>query len=133
MASVSWTYPQDRLIALRGQNMSAASAASVATGVDIARLNFRYLIEGDVAPWRPLRAFDDGAQVFIEFPVGIAQGEMPPIFVLGSDGEPQIVNSRIYQNILIVDRIFAAAELRLGGGDRQQTVRIVRTDGRPAS
>ena len=57
---------------------------------------------------------------------------MPPIFVLGSDGEAQIVNSRIYHNILIVDRIFGAAELRLGSGDRQQTVRIVRTDGKPA-
>jgi hypothetical protein len=61
-------------------------------------------------------------------PGGIVQGEMPPIFVLGSDGEPQIVNSRIHQNILIVDRLFGAAELRLGSGNRQQTVRIVRTN-----
>ena len=53
---------------------------------------------------------------------------MPPIFVLGSDGEPQIVNSRIHQNILIVDRLFGAAELRLGSGNRQQVVRIVRTN-----
>ena len=58
---------------------------------------------------------------------------MPPLFVIGSDGEPQIVNSRIHQNILIVDRLFGAAELRLGGGRRQQTVRIVRSDGRPSS
>ena len=58
---------------------------------------------------------------------------MPPIFVLGPNGETQIVNSRIYQHILIVDRLFGAAELRLGSGDRQQTVRIVRTDGRPSS
>ena len=58
---------------------------------------------------------------------------MPPLFVIGSEGELQIVNSRIYQNILIVDRIFGAAELRLGSGQQQQTVRIVRTDGKPAS
>jgi len=32
-----------------------------------------------------------------------------------------------------VDRLFGAAELRLGSGDRQHTVRIVRTDGRPQS
>jgi hypothetical protein len=61
-------------------------------------------------------------------PGGIVQGEMPPIFVLGPNGEPQIVNSRIHQNILIVDRLFGAAELRLGSGNRQQTVRIVRTN-----
>ncbi|TPN50331.1 hypothetical protein FJ976_16720 [Mesorhizobium sp. B1-1-9] len=66
--------------------------------------------------------------VMVEFPGGIVQGEMPPIFVIGPDGEAQIANSRVYQNTLIVDRLFGAAELRLGSGKRQQTVRIVRTD-----
>ena len=53
------------------------------SGVDLANVNFRYAIEGDRAPWRPQRAFDDGRQVFIEFPRGIGQGEMPPLFVIG--------------------------------------------------
>ena len=53
--------------------------------------------------------------------------------VVGADGKPELVNSRAYGNVLIVDRLFGAAELRLGSGERQQTVRIVRTDGRPAS
>ena len=87
MASVSWAYPQDQLIALRRQNAAAEAAAPVATGVDITALNFRYRIEGDTPPWRPLRAFDDGRQVFIEFPRGIGQGEMPPLFVIGPEGE----------------------------------------------
>lgn len=64
----------------------------------------------------------------VEFPGGIVQGEMPPIFVIGPDGEAEIANIRVYQNTLIVDRLFGAAELRLGSGKRQQTVRIVRTD-----
>jgi type IV secretion system protein VirB9 len=33
---------------------------------------------------------------------------------------------------MIVDRLFAAAELKLGG-EHQQVVRVVRTDGRPRS
>ena len=57
---------------------------------------------------------------------------MPPLFVLGADGEAELVNSRVIRNVLIVDRLFAAAELRLGGND-QQIVRIVRTDGRERS
>ena len=73
MASVSWAYAEDQLIALRRQNAAADAAAPVATGVDINALNFRYRIEGDNPPWRPLRAFDDGRQVFIEFPSGIAR------------------------------------------------------------
>jgi type IV secretion system protein VirB9 len=54
---------------------------------------------------------------------------MPPLFVIGPDGKPEIVNYRTYRNVLIVDRLFAAAELRLGG-DAQQRVRIIRSDGR---
>jgi P-type conjugative transfer protein TrbG len=134
MASVSWQYPQDQLIALRRQNAEAQAAQPVATGVDLANVNFRYAIDGDRAPWRPLRAFDDGRQVFIEFPRGIGQGEMPPLFVVGPEGNTsELVNYRVRGHHMIVDRLFAAAELRFGAGDRQKRVRIVRTDGRPAS
>src|SRR3546814_13259217 len=82
MASVSWNYPQDRLIALRGTNAAAAAASPVANGVDVARLNFRYRIEGATAPWRPLRAFADSAQVFIDSPAALGQGTLQPLFVL---------------------------------------------------
>lgn len=129
MASVSWNYPQDRLIALRGENVAAANAVPISAGVDLASLNFRYSIEGDDAPWRPLRAFDDGRQVFIEFPAGVAQGEMPPLFVVGAAGAGELVNYRVRDRYMVVDRLFAAAELRLGTKKSQTRVRIVRTDG----
>ncbi len=131
MASVSWQYPQDQLLVLRRQNAQAALMQPVATGVDISKLNFRYAIEGDSAPWRPLRAFDDGNMVYIEFPSGIGQGEMPPLFVIGPSGNSELVNYRARQNYYVVDRLFAAAELRLGDKDSEKRVRIVRTDGRP--
>jgi P-type conjugative transfer protein TrbG len=134
MASVSWQYPQDQLIALHRQNTEALAAQPVSTGVDLSAVNFRYAIEGDRAPWRPLRAFDDGRQVYIEFPTGIAQGEMPPLFVVGPSGKTSaLVNYRVRANYLIVDRLFAAAELRLGDKDSEKRVRIVRTDGRRGS
>ena len=127
MASVSWIYPQDQLIALRGSNAAALSAAPVATGIDVAALNFSYRIDGDNPPWRPLRIFDDGRQVFIEFPETIAQGEMPPLFVIGPGGAGELVNYRVSGHHLIVDRLFAAAELRLGDRHSVQKVRIVRS------
>jgi len=131
MASVSWSYAGDQLIALR-QNERAETAQPVAAGIDIDALNFRYAIEGDRPPWRSLRAYDDGRQVFIEFPRGIVQGEMPPLWVIGAEGGAELVNYRVRGNHMIVDRLFAAAELRLGG-EHQQKVRIVRMDGRPTS
>jgi type IV secretion system protein VirB9 len=131
MASVSWAYPQDALIALRTQNAAADQAAPVASGIDVSALNFRYRLEGDDPAWRPLRVFDDSKQVFIQFPTGIAQGEMPPLWVIGPQGEGQLVNYRARGNYMIVDRLFAAAELKLGA-DPQTIVRIVRTDGKPS-
>ena len=133
MASVSWAYPQDQLIALRRANAAAAAAAPVAAGLDVAALNFRYRIDGDRAPWKPLRAFDDGRQVFIEFPAGIAQGDMPPLLVIDAGGDAELVNFRVQGRYMVVDRLFAAAELRLGDKHSAQRVRIVRDDGRVRS
>jgi type IV secretion system protein TrbG len=118
MPSVAWFYPEDR----RG-HVSVLPPAPVVPKADQRR--YRYTIEGDTPPWRPVNAYDDGRKVYIEFSRGIGQGEMPPLFVIGSDGQPELVNYRVYKNVLIVDRLFAAAELRLGG-DKQQRVRIVR-------
>jgi type IV secretion system protein VirB9 len=129
MASVSWQYPEDQLVALRQQDRAAEAAAPVATGVDLAAINFRYAIEGDQAPWRPLRAFDDGRKVYIAFPTGISQGELPPLFVIGPAGGAELVNYRVKGDYYIVDRLFAAAELRLGDKASARRVRIVRTDG----
>lgn len=98
MASVSWQYPQDQLIALRRQNVEAQATAPIQSGVDVARLRFRYAIEGDDAPRRPVQVFDDGAKVCIEFPRGISEGEMPTLFVIGPEGGAEFVNYRARQN-----------------------------------
>ena len=127
MPAVSWSYPQSA-----GGGRQAVPATPVIPAV--AARNYRYGLTGsDNPPWKPVVVYDDGRRVYVEFTRGIVQGEMPPIFVIGPEGEAQIANTRIYQHILIVDRLFGAAELRLGGGERQQVVRIVRTDGRPQS
>ncbi len=131
MAAISWSYPQDQLIALHAQDAKADAAAPIAAGIDVADLQFRYRIEGDNPAWRPTRAFDDGHKVYIEFPTGVAQGQMPPLFVVGPSGGTDLVNYRVSGNHMIVDQIFGAAELAMGDADSQQKVRIVRADGKP--
>ena len=127
MASVSWHYPLEQLMALRAKNESARRAEPVAMRVDLSRLRFGYAISGDHPSWRPVRAFDDGRRVYIEFPPGIGAGEMPPLFILGPKGQSELVNYQVRPPYYIVDRLFAAAELRLGAAP-QQIVRITRTD-----
>jgi len=126
MASVSWTYPADELIALRAAETEAARTAPVASGLDLAALNFRYRLSGDKVSWRPVRVFDDGRQVYVEFGENIAVGEMPPLFVTGQDGMAELVNYRVEGRYMLVDRLFERAELRLGAGKSARRVRIER-------
>ncbi len=128
MASASWDYPKDRLLALQKQAQQAQTAAPVDSGLSLEQIKFRYAITGDSPPWKPLRAFDDGERVYIQFPAGIAQGELPPLFVIGPQGNGQLVNYRFRSPYYVVDRLFGAAELRLGA-DKAAVVRIERTDG----
>ena len=128
MASVSWDYPKDRMLALQRQSQAAQATAPVDIGLSLEKIRFRYAVSGSNPPWKPLLAFDDGKKVYIQFPGGIAQGELPPLFVIGAQGDGQLVNYRFRSPYYIVDRLFGAAELRLGG-DKGDVVRIERTDG----
>ena len=127
MASVSWAYPGAELVSLKKPRAEAYSAGAAAdVGLKLSEMRFRYRIEGD-APWKPTQVFDDGAKVYIQFPPGLAQSEAPPLFIIGPDGKPALVNYRVRGTTYIVDRLFAAGELRLGTAP-QRVVRIVRTD-----
>lgn len=125
LSALSWTYPQEAMLALKRAQAAEEKAAPVAAGIEVEQLHFNYVLSGDRPAWRPVRAFDDGRQTFIEFPATLAVGEAPPIFIVGAKGEAQLVNYRVKGRFYVVDRIFDLAELRLGTKD-QQIVRISR-------
>lgn len=128
MAGLAWSYPQDDLVALRAAAAQAEAKAPVASGLRLDQLRFDYVVSGDTPPWRPLRAFDDGRQTFIEFPESLATGEAPPLFLVDGKGAAQLVNYRVQGRFYIVDRLFDVAELRLGTKPAL-TVRISRGAG----
>jgi type IV secretion system protein TrbG len=127
MAALSWTYPQDELMAIERATADAEAQRPVTDALALDNLNFDYKISGDDPSWRPLRAFDDGRQTFIAFPPSISVGEAPPLFVIGKNGQAQLVNYRMRGDYYVVDRLFDAAELRLGE-KKQDVVRITRGD-----
>jgi type IV secretion system protein TrbG len=130
MAALSWTYPADQLITLKAAADQARAAAPVATGLAIDQLRFDYVISGDQPVWRPLRAFDDGRQTFIEFPATLGVGEAPPLFLVDAKGTAALVNYRVQGRYYVVDRLFDVAELRLGL-KHQDIVRISRATETP--
>jgi len=131
MAAVSWDYPTDRFQQLKNTHQKREKDLPIAGGIAVEKLQFRYDISGDKVAWRPLRAFDDGQKVYIQFPESIAQEEMPPLFVIGESGAAEIVNYRVRAPYYIVDRLFESAEMRLGA-KHAKVVRIVRNDSRRA-
>jgi type IV secretion system protein VirB9 len=125
MSALSWTYPADELVAIKRAAAAAEAARPIADGLSPESLHFNYEISGDKPTWRPLRAFDDGRQTFIQLPETIGVDEAPPLFLVDEKGAAQLVNYRMAGRFYIVDRIFTAAELRLGTKN-QQVVRIQR-------
>jgi type IV secretion system protein VirB9 len=125
MAAVSWTYPGDALLALSGGDRSDAGEPRGEAPL----FDFGYALKGDKPSWRPLRVFNDGRQVFIEFPPGFARDQAPPLFGRGEGGASELLNYRVRGRFYVVDRLFNAAELRLGG-KKQQVVRILRRAGK---
>lgn len=126
MASVSWTYPADELLAVKRAEAEAARSAPVAAGIALPSLSFAYKLSGDRVPWRPVRVFDDGRQTFVEFGESIAAGDMPPLFILDEEDQAELVNYRVEGRYIVVDRLFERAELRLGAGRAAKSVRIKR-------
>ncbi|MEM9178070.1 MAG: P-type conjugative transfer protein TrbG [Pseudomonadota bacterium] len=122
MAALSWRYPVDELAELTSRNRQAISAQAnvIDRGLSLDGLNFDYRLSGDRPTWKPVRVFDDGRQVYIQMPDTIQTTDLPPLFVLGSDGDAELVNYRLRGQYYIVDRLFQAAELRLG--TKPQTV-----------
>ncbi|SNS99353.1 type IV secretion system protein VirB9 [Sphingomonas laterariae] len=126
MAAVSWSYPRSALLTIRAPEPPAKRPPPPAETFDAMRLDFGYSISGDQPSWRPLRAFDDGRQTFIQFPASIAVSSAPPLFLLNAEGKAELVNYRMRGTYYVVDRLFETAELRLGE-KRQTIVRITRT------
>lgn len=130
-AAVAWRYPA----AAAPLVLTPEPARTLlATRPDPERLDGGYRIDaraglgGRRPRWTPTAAFNDGARTFITLPPETAFDEAPVLFVLAPNGEAQVVNYRQQGTVLIIDRVFDRAELRLGER-RPQVVRIHRTGG----
>lgn len=131
MAAVSWRYPHDAIKQINKPKPRKALFTKTKLKTSDLKLNpddlrFDYIIKGDSPDWRPTRVFDDGKKVFIQFPKSMAVSEAPPLFVKDKNGKrSKLVNYRVRGEYYVVDRLFNAAELRLGEKD-QVVVRIER-------
>ena len=105
--------------------VSVAAKPAIMTPIGPLDARFRIDAGGRPPAWTPLAVMTDGVRTFLRFPPTLTSGEAPGLFVLGEDGETQVVNYRQQAGLWVVDRVFDRAELRVG--DRHpKVVRITR-------
>lgn len=122
-AQVSWEHPD--LVVLQAKQQQARMnaietarsnedrrlAATVVTpGVSIEKLNFDYDIEGD-ADFKPKQVFDDGKFTWIRLP---DSQEMPALFLIGKDGQHELLNFTMRDQYMVVHRLTNKLLLKLG-------------------
>jgi len=73
--------------------------------------------------WQPIEAWDDGHKTYVRLPRGVLQKEYPVIF----EKTNYIVNYRVNENIIIIDKLITSVTLRLDG----KRVRIIKKRGEP--
>lgn len=119
-AQIAWCYPE------------APHQATPATSAGA--FNFDYRVRTTRGPrpvWAPTRVFDDGRRTWIEFSEATEAADLPPLFVITPEGA-ELTNYRIDGRRYMVDRVFDAAELRLGVR-APVIVRIERTSAAPVA
>jgi type IV secretion system protein VirB9 len=132
LREVEFYYPDELLAAMRNADVAAKQAADPASdssssiagaNVNPARLNFAYTVTGADAPWKPIRAFDDGAHVYVQMPSGMKSSEAPALLINAGSGT-QMANYRVAGNYYVVDRLFSDAVMVAGVGREQDRVTI---------
>jgi type IV secretion system protein VirB9 len=133
LEEVAFYYPDELLTAMRAADAAAktpaadprdpTSDAMRLAAVDPSRLNFAYEISGANVAWRPVRAFDDGAHVYLEVPTSM-QASSAPALMIAAGGGTQMVNYRVRGSYYVVDRLFDQAVLVSGVGREQDRVTI---------
>jgi len=122
MPMVRWRYPSVGLPNIFIQRQSAAiSSPDERSGettpdinLDPRFLSFDYRVTHNVfrrPSWFPELVFDNGRQTYIVFPKGILQASLPAVF----DDRSNIVNYRVLEHIIILDRLIEKATIRLDG------------------
>ena len=126
MPRVAFYYPQ-QILAEEAALKAALQkrATEVATPAPLDKLNFDYTISGPAAAFRPLQAFDNEEQVYIELPDKLMGSDAPALMV-ADDGADALVNYQVRGRYLIVDRLFKQAVLVSGTGKDRQEVKVVR-------
>jgi type IV secretion system protein VirB9 len=127
--SVSFGYPEDEMKQWNAFIADKRNGGTLNEGVetDPESLNFGYEIRGS-QPWKPIRVWDDGRQVYIQMPKGWQKSGMEaPVLLVYDRKKERIANYRVKKDLIICDSLFAEKSALIAGtGSRQDRVVILK-------
>jgi type IV secretion system protein TrbG len=97
------------------------NAQIVAPNTDPASLNFNYEIQGE-ATFKPTAVYNDGKFTYLRLP---NIQDAPAVFLLDAAGNPSLINYKIKDNLIIVERVAKSLLLKIGPAE----VRVASRDG----
>jgi type IV secretion system protein VirB9 len=109
---VRFLYPQDEKMKFQNK---AATTLGQTTKVSLDKLNYEYKWNNKRIFFAPKQVFDDGEKTFIILREAVKTREIPVVYIKDEQtGNLAIVNSRMNENTIVIDRLFDAATLKLG-------------------
>jgi type IV secretion system protein VirB9 len=118
---VRWRYPVD----LAASTPKPKEPGLLPDPAQPRQYHVGYALAGTKPAWQPRYVLDDGKKTYIIYPEVTLFETVPMLRLIGPNG-PQLVNSRQFLNVVIVDQLVARAELRVGLGEHAETVTIMR-------
>lgn len=129
--SVSFGYPEDDMQLwnnfISTKRRTDGTTLNEGVSVNPEDLNFNYEIRGS-QPWKPIRAWDDGRQVYIQMPKGWDKsGTEAPVLIVYERKKERIVNYRVKGDLIICDSLIKEkCALIAGTGSQQDRVVILK-------
>lgn len=114
---VQFTYPQAVAAQVAAAQARAVTADRLAVANPIRNLNYTMKAARKSAGIAPTAAYDDGRFTYLEFS---PNGELPNVYVVGSDKREALVNTHMSGDTLVIHRVVPKLMLRLG----QQAVAV---------
>jgi hypothetical protein len=123
MVKFRYPLPHGRFITAETMRKEAESKERKAENEEEYYLSYNYkIMSGLFKPeWKPVEAWDDGHKTYIRLPRGVLQAEYPTVFEKTS----YIINYRVTENVMILDRLITSVTLRLNG----KRVKITKSKG----
>lgn len=123
LRAVRWKYPPA---------LTSARHTTLASGLlpdpsvpKLYHVGYQWSTSHPIPVWTPRHIVDDGKKLYLIYPEVTLFGTVPLVRAVGPNG-PQVVNTRQFLNVVILDALVPKVELGVGLGEKAERVTITR-------